>query len=246
MTRQDLTENFALNMEKERVTLGYSQDKMAKSLGISLSAYKRILTGESAKIDIYIIYQMYRLTNKLGYELGQITDPYLEVFDHLRRLSLRQLNFISAIIDFELKFKEGIGRKDLPEDYITVLIPTGEMQDGMIYDSFFFEKFNVAPYRRYYGDTIDCGIRVTSGNFHPVYHVDDILLIDRQPLRDGDTGLFFNTSAGLVYIRKFYRASVFRLKPVNNYGTTIYIDPQDDDDMEHWIFFGRIVSKIRT
>lgn len=246
MTREELMDHYATNMENERRTLGYSQEKMARALGISCSAYKRILYGESGKIDIYIAYQMYRLTHKLTFELGWISDPYLDVFAKLRQLNEPQLKFLNTIIDLELGFKDALAQDQQAEDFISVLVPTGNMQDGMYWDSANVEKLNISAYRMIYGKQIDCGVRVTSSHLLPVYQLGDILLISHQPIRDGDTGIFIDTVTGLTYIRKYRQASIGRLDPINNYGDTIYIDDTNKDDIKRWIKFGRILTKVRT
>ena len=246
MTREELTDNYAASMENERRALGYSQEKMARILGISCSAYKRILYGESGKIDIYIAYRMYLLTHKFTFELGWISDPYLDIFSKLRQLNEPQLNFLNTIIDLELGFKDSLAENQQAEDFISVLVPTGNMQDGMYWDSANIEKLNISAYRMIYGKQIDCGVRVTSSHLLPVYQLNDILLISHQPIRDGDTGIFIDTSTGLTYIRKYRQSSVGILEPVNNYGDTISIDDTDKDDIKRWIKFGRILTKVRS
>ena len=69
MTRYEINSNFADNLEKERVRIGLSQKEMATKLELSLSAYKRIITLTTTKIDLYTIYKLYVLTGKSIYEL---------------------------------------------------------------------------------------------------------------------------------------------------------------------------------
>lgn len=246
MTREEISMNFGTNIELERVRLGYSQAKMAKALDMSLSSYKRILTGETAKIDIYTEHLLYRLTQKYGFEYTGDPDPYLNTFQRLRKLSRTQLRTISSFIDFELAFSETLTKGEKEEDFITVLVPTGNMEDGMIYDSCFTEKLNIAAYRKRYGDLIDIGIRVTSSHLSPVYHRNDILLVCQRAIRDGDTGIFIDKTTGLLYSRKFCQGYPIRLEPLNGYGKTIYIDSNNREEMNRWINFGYIVTKVRT
>ena len=56
ISREELLENLVLNLEKERVRLGYSQAQMASALHMSLSSYKRLICGESRKIDFYTVF----------------------------------------------------------------------------------------------------------------------------------------------------------------------------------------------
>lgn len=242
MTRFELSRQFAEHMEIERVNLGLTQQQMADRLDVSLSAYKRIINGTTDKIDLYIIYKLYRLTGKLAYEFTDISDPYLVLKKKIMGLSPTQISYIETLIDFENSFAM---THDDYEDYVTVYVPTGNMEDGMIYDSSNIEKKNIASYRRRYGSQISCGIRITSNHLHPVYNKDDILLISRKSIRDGDTGIFFNRDTGCAYVRKFFQTSPCRLEPINGYGEIFYVDSTKKEEMDCWIKFGCVIAKIR-
>lgn len=243
LTRQEIAKNFAAGLERERVFLGLTQSKMACQLDISLSAYKRILNGETTKIDLYTCYLAYALTGKLSFELCGVVDNNLKLIEKLHGLSLKQLSLIESVIDFEKAFASQ--DKNNIEDYITVFIPTGNMEDGMIYDSSNIEKINIANYRKKFGNAIHCGIRITSNHLHPVYIINDILLISRNAIRDGDTGIFFNKKNGCVYIRKFHQAKSYVLESINGYGENFTIDGTNYEEMDQWIFFGYVLTKIR-
>lgn len=75
MTREEMMDNLGNNLEKERIALHFSQSQMAEALDMSLSSYKRIISGETNRIDFYTIYLMYKLTNKFSYELCGIPIP---------------------------------------------------------------------------------------------------------------------------------------------------------------------------
>ena len=131
------------------------------------------------------------------------------------------------------------------EDYTTMIIPSGNMHDGMVYDSCSLEKINISGYRKRYGNQIDCALLVTSDHMSPVYHANDILLIARNPIRDGDTGIFINKVTGLLYIRRLRQTDPWRLEPLTYYGQTFYIDSNNASEMSHWIIFGHVISKTR-
>ena len=237
-----MNEKFAENIEKERVHLGLTQKQMANELDLSLSAYKRIITCSTEKIDLYVIYKLYLLTGKLAYEYTEISDMYLDLKKKIMGLSPSQISYIDALIDFEKSFAELHTDFD---DYVTVYVPTGNMEDGMIYDSASIEKVNIASYRKKYGSRISCGVKITSNHLHPVYNRGDILLISKTTIRDGDTGIFINQETGCAYIRKFYQTSPCRLEPVNGCGETFYVDSNNVEEMSKWIKFGCVISKIR-
>lgn len=242
MNHLTFEKNFADGLERIRVELGYSQAKMAKELELSLSAYKRIITYDTERIDVYLAYKIYKMTGKLAYEIVGMSDPYLDIKRKIMGLSPSQLSYIDGIIDFEKAFASS---HEDSEDYVTVFVPTGNMADGMIYDSSSVEKVNIAAERKRYGNRISCGIRITSNHLHPAYNQGDILLICREVIRDGDTGVFINKNNGCAYIRKFYQTSPCRLEPVSAYGEVFYVNSEDKKDMDQWIKFGYVITKIR-
>lgn len=246
MTREQLIENFAFSLEKERNALGYSQAQMAQALDMSLSTYKRIINAETNKLDFYTVYLAFRLTGKFAFELCHYQEPLLETVGTLRRLNASQLRTIKTFIDFENDFSQSFASDQLPEDYTTLIIPSGCMQDGMIYDSCSLSKVNIAAYRMRYHDLISCAILVTTNHLNPVYNVNDILLVDRSPIQDGDTGIFLHKESGLAYIRRFRRGEPCRLEPLCSYGRTLFVNGNDENDTSKWIKFGRVLTKMRT
>ena len=234
---------FAINIERERFNRGLSQAQMAQKLDMSLASYKRLITCSVERIDLYTAYRLYHLTGKLAYEFLDVSDnSVLDIKRKIVGLSPSQLSFIDGLIEFEKNFANT--HSDY-EDYITVYIPTGNMEDGMIYDTSNVEKLNVSSYRERYGNIIHCGIKITSNHLHPAYNKGDVLLICRQTIRDGDTGVFINKNTGCAYVRKFYQTSPCRLEPISSYGETILVDDKNPADMNRWIKFGYVITKVR-
>ncbi len=242
MTRQEVTSNYIINLERERVSWGYTQPQMAKRMGISTSGYKKIVAGETNKIDLYAAYQLYKFTGKFIFELCGEQSTDLELFQSLRSLTPSQKAFVSDIIRFEQDFQE---KAPSAEEYISVIVPTGSMEDGMVWDSANVIKVNAAPYLRKFGRSLHCGLKVTSHNLQPVYHNGDILLISKRPPREGDTVIFVNRENGCAYLRRFRHGSPARLEPVNEYGVTLEIDYDNADEMDKWIKFGCVLTKMR-
>lgn len=242
MTRLEMNREFADNLERERIRLNLTQKQMAAKLEMSLSAYKRLITCSTEKIDLYVIYKLYKMTGKLAYEFTSISDPYLDLKKKITNLIPSQVAYIDALVDFELSLSD-MGM--MPKDYLTVYIPTGNMEDGMIYDSAAVEKVYLPDYKSRYGDQLSCGIRITSNHLHPVYNKDDIILIAQKSIRDGDTGVFINRTNGRAYIRKFYQTTPCRLEPINGFGEVFLVDGTSKEDMERWIKFGRVITKVR-
>lgn len=240
-----MTSNFIDGLERERSAMGLTQAQMAHKLDISVSGYKKLISGETSKIDLYTAYRLYEVTGKWIFELcGDVNSELKHAIIKLRNLAPSQLRFISSIIDFENAFRAETPENE-SEDYITLLTPTGNLEDGMIWDSANFEKINVARYRKRFGSDLNCAIRITSNHLHPAYTLGDILLISQTPPRDGDTGIFINKETGRAYLRKYYQTRPCMLEPVNGLGQTYLVDSSNKTDLDKWIKFGRVLAKIR-
>lgn len=242
MSRQEVTDNYILSMEKERIRRGYTQPQMAKRMGISTSGYKKIVAGETSKIDLYSAYQLYKYTGKFIFELCGEENSDLKLFQRLRSLTPAQKAFVSDIIQFEQDFQQ---KETEAEKYISVIVPTGSLEDGMILDSANFIKVNASSYLHRFGQNLHCGVMITSHHLQPVYHEGDILLICKRPPREGDTTIFVNRESGRAYLRKFRHGSPARLEPLNEYGVTFEIDCNNAEEMDKWIKFGCVLTKMR-
>lgn len=242
ITKQELTEKFILNIEKERLRLNLTQAQMASKLQMSLSGYKKMISGATAKIDLHIVYLLHSITGRWIYEFADEHNEDVDLFLKIQQLSPAQKKTIQSLVNFELNFTS---TTQDAEDYITLYTPTGNVEDGMILDSYNYTKINAASYRKKFGERLHCGIKITTDHFHPVYHQGDILLICRDSVREGDTGIFLNKASGRIYIRKFSVSDYWILKPINDYGTPIVIDRSNKATANEWVGYGYVLSKMR-
>lgn len=242
MSRQEVTDNYILSMEKERVRRGYTQPQMAKRMGISTSGYKKIVAGETCKIDLYSAYQLYKFTGKFIFELCGEENSDLKLFQSLRNLTPSQKAFVGGIIQFEEDFLQ---QETDAEEYISVVVPTGNLEDGMIWDSANIIKIRASSYLNRFGKSLHCGVQITSHHLQPVYHKGDILLICKRPPHEGDTAIFINKENGCAYLRKFRQGNPVRLEPLNEYGVTFELDCNNAEEMDKWIKFGCVLTKMR-
>ncbi len=244
MTQQELLSHFIENLEQERVRLNLTQAQMAEKLEMSASNYKKLIAGQYRRPNLFLAQRLYELTGKFLFQFFDFSSPELDVIAKLLQLSVSQRNFVEGIIDFELEFAVQHNKED-PDDSLTVIIPTGNCEDGMIWDSANIRKVNIAPYRKRYGSLVHIGVEITSNHLNPVYYMGDILLISRRPPRDGDTAIFINKETGRAYLRRFVQQIPRILEPINGYGETFYIDPYDEAEIKKWIKYGVVLTKIR-
>ena len=243
MTKNEIVMNFVSNMELERNKRGLTQSEMAKKLEMSTSAYRKIINLETQNISIYTMYLMYKMTGKFLYELVNKEVEASEIIRSGRNLSERQKQFVKSIIEFEEQFALEYPEKS--NDYVTLIIPTGDVKDGMLWDSVAFKKISIDAHNKALNGRVNCAIQITSNHLHPAYVMNDILLIEKKPIRDGDIGIFINKEDRRAYIRKFRQTEPCRLEPINEYGETFLVDSYDEEDMKKWIKFGRVICKVR-
>ena len=241
--RTAFIEDFTNNVEAARTSLKLSQKEFADQIGMSLSSYKRFLAHEHSKLDIYTLYKIIAVTGLTFTELCDDSTSKAAVLKKYKNLSDTQQAFIDTLISFENDFKPEPG--STAEDYIPMILPTGDATDGMIWDSATFEKINVADYRSRFGKDIHCAIRIDSQHLNPAYVKGDTLLICRRPPRDGDIGVFINKDDGRAYLRKYRQTDPEQLLPINGLGDTFKIDLSSPVDLEKWIFFGYVLTKMR-
>ena len=148
MTNLDLLDNFAKNIEIERIKLGYSQQEFAKLLNISSSTYKNIISRRTSSVDITLVPKIYSLTGRLLFELLELDSMELEILKKYRLLTERQKAYISGKIDFELEMKADEKESD---NMLDVLVLTGDMKDGMILDSSNEQRIYCPEYIKKYG-----------------------------------------------------------------------------------------------
>lgn len=242
MTRQEIARNFITSMERERVRRGYTQSQMADRLGLSASGYKKIIAGETSKIDLYSAYQIYQLSGKFIFELCGENSVELEAFQKYRNLTSIQKAFVNDILHFEQIFQE---KTPNSKEYISVLVPTGVVEDGMIWDSANIIKVNAASYLHRFSRELHGGILITSNHLQPVYQMGDILLFTKRPPRNGDTAIVLNRVEGRVYLRRFRESGSIQLEPVNEYGVTFELTGKDLSEQGNWIVLGCILTKMR-
>lgn len=241
-SQKSMAERFSNNIEIERTKLGMSQAQMAKALNMSLSTYKNIINGDSIRIDCFSAYLVFKVTGKFFYELCGDVFPEFEIMRMCRELTPSQQKFIKKIVEIEAALKVGQNSAD---DFVPLIIPTGDVSDGMIWDSCQIDQLNVSEYRKRH-QNIDCAVLISSDHLSPAYLKGDILLINQSAPRDGDQGIFIDRESGRVYIRKLIRDSIgATIVPINGTGKSFVVGLDDMLTYDKWIKFGIVITKLR-
>ena len=246
MNKRDITTTFAMNIEREREKMGLTQAEMAKELDMTTASYKYLISGNSANSPLYTAYRAFQATGKTILELCGVDTPEVDAITMYRDLPKHRQKAILTLIQLEYQLASDEDTATPSEDDMVPLYTAlGNMKDGMFYMASDINYMNIATYRKRYGSLIDCAVRITSNHPHPAYHMGDVLLVAQQPPRDGDIGIFINKATGRLYIRKFLQTSPCVLEPITNFGSPIYVDNYNPDEMKQWIKFGYVITKAR-
>lgn len=213
---------------------GWSIKELSEQSDLPYESVKKLVGG---KINNPTIYTLTKISKALGCGLDLIMQNKTSFYFQSKQLSERAMSLITEIANLEMYLSEYNHLYN--KKYLTTLVPTGNMQDGTVFDSIYSEYVNIASYVKDFGDIIMCGIKITNSNLLPTYADNDILLIarDRFPV-NGENGIFF--IGHKAYIRTYILKERPELAPVNNKGDSIHINNINDVH-----FFGRILTVVR-
>lgn len=203
----------------------------------SLLPYESVKKLMSGKISNPSIYTLMKISHAFGCGIDYILETESTYGITSPKLPLRAFTLIQEIANLEIYLKEYNDRRGADE--ITVIVPTGIIHDGMVFDSIYTETIDISAYREDFNDIIMCGLKNVGKELSPTYLDGDVLLIarDRFPL-NGEIGVFLIGSK--AYIRKYTLSSSIIMEPVNGIGTPIKIHNIDEVH-----FFGRVLTVIR-
>lgn len=103
-------------------------------------------------------------------------------------------------------------------DYIQIFCPTGNMKDGMLYDSTRFDLLDITDYPTFLKHNVDLGIKILSRNYEPVYYPNDIILLSHMQAPQYNDIVLYIDNDGLLFIRQFTEQ---QLIPINGFGKAI-------------------------
>lgn len=180
----------------------------------------------------------------VGRDLFQNKDNlFLERYKSLPKPSQQ---FVSSILNLEYHLTKTYNDASPFKREVVVFIPVGNMEDGMIYSSSNFTHVDVRDYTQLFCDIpISCGIYISNNTYAPVYHAGDILLLSSTPPRSGDIITILHKPTQRLYIRKYYAGNIIALEPINQYGTTIYIDNNNESEIDNWHILGNVLTRMR-
>lgn len=230
LIKNRLQDSLNRNLSEKGWTLKTLSDKS----GVPYETLKKLA---NAKIDNPSLQSVARVAQAFDCSVDSLLIDEPNLTQKLHSLPTRSLEFVEAITDFELAL--AVHEKTSGQCLLPVVVPTGAMEDGMIFDSLYTEYLDATPYLSKFGSHLMCALKITDDSFHPTYLKGDLLLIarERQP-RYGTTSVFLHNNQ--LYIRKFIPGTPPRLDSLNNHGTPVYMD-----DQTAWTLFGCVLTVVR-
>lgn len=222
-TNDELLKNRLQNsLNRNLSQKGWTLKTLSDRSGVPYETLKKLA---NAKIDNPSLQSVVKVAHAFDCSLDSLFLSESDLAYKLHSLSARSLEFVEAITDLELALMHR--EKEMGQCLLPIVIPTGMMEDGMIYDSLCTEYLDATPYLSQFGTHLMCAIKITDNSFYPTYLEGDLLLLARDRLpRYGTTCVILHHRQ--LYIRKFISGSPPKLASLNHPDDCILIgDPSD-------------------
>lgn len=242
MQKLELKNTFINMLERARTVRGWAQWKMADKLGMSVPGYRKMVSGLTDSISLYTAYRASVVLNiPIQVLLGsqEFKDQLYDKLYHMPISTCRRIDYYLQH-DEKLRMMQNIGENE--GRIIDVITLTGYMKDGMDFDSAEIEQMCIP---KHFSSKIMRGIRITENSLLPVYAKGDILLLDEDMARSGDTAVVQNMKTRKLYVRKIIvkDSNCYELHPVHGRGTVITITQEERTE---WFDYGRIITVLRS
>lgn len=193
-----------------------------KSQDIKLSTFIKIADVLNCSLDT--------LASRLFY-----SSQAQNIINRLSVLSERSMNVIEFIL--QLEEAAALEKSTNGKDLLQVIIPTGNLKDGIHYDGLLHEQLDISNYPLSLKDNADLGIKIITKNFEPVYYPNDILLLSQKRLPEYNDIVLYIDDSGRLYIRKYTENY---LLPINGFGEKI-----SAKDIKHYRALGVVLKVVK-
>lgn len=242
MQKLELKNTFINMLERARTVRGWTQWEMADKLEMSVPGYRKMVSGLTDSISLYTAYRASVVLNiPIPVLLGsqEFKDQLYDKLYHMPISTCRRIDYYLQH-DEKLRMMQNISENE--GRIIDVITLTGYMKDGMDFDSAEIEQMCIP---KHFSSKIMRGIRITENSLLPVYAKGDILLLDEDMARSGDTAVVQNMKTRKLYVRKIIVKDLncYELHPVHGRGTVITITQEERTE---WFDYGRIITVLRS
>ena len=242
MHKLELKNVFIDILERERTIRGWTQWEMADKLEMSVPGYRKMVSGLTDSISLYTAYRASVVLNiPIPVLLGshEFKDQLYDKLYHMPISTCRRVDYYLEH-DEKLRMMQNVSQNE--GRMIDVVTLSGYMKDGMDFDSARIEQVCIPEH---FSSKITRGFRITENSLLPVYAKGDILLLDEDMARSGDSTVVQHMKTRKLYIRKIIvkDANCYELHPVHGRGKIITISQAERTE---WFDYGRIITVLRN
>lgn len=242
MHKLELKNAFIDTLERERTLRGWTQWEMADKLEMSVPGYRKMVSGLTDSISLYTAYRASVILNIPIPVLFGSQDFKDQLYDKLYHMPISTCRRVDYYLEHDEKLRLLQNTSENKGRMIDVVTLSGYMKDGMDFDSGIIEQVCIPEH---FSSKITRGFRVTENSLLPVYAKGDILLLDEDMARSGDTTVVLHMKTRKIYIRKIIVKDVncYELHPVHGRGKIITIHQSERTE---WFDYGRIITVLRN
>ncbi|MBQ3165229.1 MAG: hypothetical protein IJC02_12010 [Lachnospiraceae bacterium] len=242
MHKLELKNAFIDTLERERTIRGWTQWEMADKLEMSVPGYRKMVSGLTDSISLYTAYRASTVLNiPIPVLLGshEFKDQLYDKLYHMPISTCRKVDYYLQHAE-KLRMLQNVSENE--GRMIDVITLSGYMKDGMDFDSAEIEQVCIP---KHFSSKITRGFRITENSLLPIYAKGDILLLDEDMARSGDTAVVQNMKTRKLYVRKIILrdANSYELHPVHGRGKIIVITQEERTE---WFDYGRIITVWRS
>lgn len=222
MDLQFFRKNLKSELQKKKITLSY----LSVQADISEDTLRSIIYGKSQDIKLSSILKIAdvldcSLDSLIGRSIYTVQEE--QIIKRLRNLSEHSLRAVQVLIDLEEK--TSLQSSCSGKETLTVFLPTGNVKDGIFYDSNRFETLDISNYPDKLKKDLSFGLKMLTSNFEPLYFINDILLLSNKNTPEYNDNVLYIDYSGRLYLRKL---TPFGLEPLSQFGKRIPADKIHD------------------
>lgn len=233
-TQHELKNELQDRINQQLSRKGWTLKTLSDRSGVPYETLKKLA---NAKIDNPSLQSVIKVAQAFDCSLDSLFAVESRLVSKLHSLSSRSLEFVEAIADLELSLMTRTKKAD--QCLLPIVIPTGMMEDGMIYDSLCTEYLDASPYFSQFGTHLMCAMKITDNSFYPIYLEGDLLLLAKDRLPHYGT-ICVLIHANQLYIRRFVPGTPPKLISLLNSDDCLLID-----DPSAFTLLGCVLTIVR-
>ncbi|MGN0327125.1 MAG: helix-turn-helix domain-containing protein [Lachnospiraceae bacterium] len=188
-----------------------SLSDVADLSGVPYETVRNIYYGKVTDPKISTVVQISKaLDVSVDYLLGEQNSVEMDILRLYHMCGTHGKSLIHLVAKYEATAAKE-ERNSIDKHRIPCLVPIGNEEDGILYNSCEIIEINTSKKEAY------VGIEITTNNFAPSYCKDDIILLENRFPSNGEWGVFYKEEK--AYLRKYIEESgQYRLECVHNRG----------------------------